>query len=67
MTTAPIQFTNNTAVTVFTNVYNMISTANSMAGTAPSIWLRVPTPIGTDAFNNFIGLSNFASIPSNFK
>lgn len=65
--TAPIQFTNNTAVTVFTNVYNMISTANSMAGTAPSIWLRVPTPVGTAAFRNCIGLSNFASIPSNFK
>jgi hypothetical protein len=65
--TAPIQFTNNTAVTVFTNVYNMISTTNSMAGTAPEIWLRIPTPVGTAAFRNCIGLSNFASIPSNFK
>jgi hypothetical protein len=65
--TEPLQFTNNTAVTVFTNVYNMVSSTNSMAGTAPEIWLRVPTPVGTDAFNNCFGLSNYASIPSNFK
>jgi hypothetical protein len=65
--TQPLQFTNNTAVTVFTNVYNMVSSTNSMAGTAPEIWLRVPTPIGTDAFNNCFGLSNYAAIPSNFK
>jgi hypothetical protein len=65
--TQPLQFTNNTAVTVFTNVYNMVSTTNSMSGTAPEIWLRVPTPIGTAAFRNCIGLSNFAAIPSNFK
>ena len=65
--TAPLQFTNNTAVTVFTNVYNMVSSTNSMAGTAPEIWLRVPTPIGTNAFNNCFGLSNYAAIPSNFK
>jgi hypothetical protein len=65
--TAPLQFTNNTAVTVFTNVYNMISSTNSMAGTAPEIWLRIPAPVGTAAFRNCTGLSNFASIPSNFK
>jgi hypothetical protein len=38
-----------------------------MAGTAPEIWLRIPAPVGTAAFRNCIGLSNFASIPSNFK
>ena len=65
--TQPLQFTNNTAVTVFTNVYNMVSTTNSMSGTAPEIWNRVPTPVGTAAFRNCIGLSNFAAIPSNFK
>ena len=65
--TQPLQFTYNTAVTVFTNVYNMVSTTNSMAGTAPEIWLRSPAPIGTGAFRNCIGLSNYASIPSNFK
>jgi hypothetical protein len=65
--TEPLQFTYNTAVTVFTNVYNMVSTTNSMGGTAPEIWLRSPTPIGTNAFNNCTGLSNYASIPSNFK
>ena len=65
--TEPLQFTYNTAVTVFTNVYNMVSTTNSMGGTAPEIWLRSPAPIGTAAFRNCIGLSNYASIPSNFK
>ena len=65
--TEPLQFTYNSAVTVYTNVYNMVSTTNSMAGTAPEIWLRVPTPVGTAAFRNCIGLSNYASIPSNFK
>jgi hypothetical protein len=45
----------------------MVSTTNSMSGTAPEIWNRVPTPVGTAAFRNCIGLSNFAAIPSNFK
>jgi hypothetical protein len=65
--TEPLQFTFNTQVTVFSNIYNMISTTNSMSGTAPTIWLRIPEPIGTAAFRNCIGLSNFAAIPSNFK
>jgi hypothetical protein len=62
-----LQFTFNTGVTIFNNVYNMSSTTNSLAGTAPEIWNRTPTPAGTDAFNNCTGLSNFASIPLNFK
>jgi hypothetical protein len=45
----------------------MSSTSNALTGTAPEIWNRVPTPAGTDAFNNCTGLSNFASIPLNFK
>ena len=45
----------------------MSSTTNALIGNAPEIWLRTPTPSGTDAFNNCIGLSNFASIPANFK
>jgi hypothetical protein len=65
--TEPLQFTFNTQVTVFSNIYNMISTTNSMSGTAPTIWLRIPEPIGTAAFRNCISLSNFAAIPSNFK
>ena len=62
-----LQFTYNTNVTIFNNIYNMSSTANALAGTAPELWNRTPTPSGTDAFNNCTGLSNFASIPVNFK
>jgi hypothetical protein len=62
-----LQFTFNTNVTIFNNIYNMSSTANALTGTAPELWNRIPTPSGTDAFNNCTGLSNFASIPVNFK
>jgi hypothetical protein len=62
-----LQFTFNTNVTIFNNIYNMSSTVNSLTGTAPELWNRTPTPSGTDAFNNCTGLSNFASIPVNFK
>jgi len=62
-----LQFTFNTNVSTFTQVYNMSSTSNALTGTAPEIWNRIPTPAGTDAFNNCTGLSNFASIPLNFK
>jgi hypothetical protein len=65
--TQPLQFTFNTQVTTFGNIYNMVSTTNSMSGTAPTLWLRVPEPLGTAAFRNCTGLSNFASIPVNFK
>jgi hypothetical protein len=65
--TQPLQFTFNTQVTTFANIYNMVSTTNSMSGTAPTLWLRVPEPLGTAAFRNCTGLSNFASIPVNFK
>jgi hypothetical protein len=62
-----LQFTNNLSVTNFQNVYNMTTTSNALVGTAPTIWSRTPTPTGTGAFLNCIGLSNFASIPANFK
>jgi hypothetical protein len=62
-----LQFTYNTSVTIFNNVYNMSSTVNSLSGTAPEIWNRIPIPAGTNAFNNCTGLTNFASIPSTFK
>lgn len=65
--TQSLQFTFNTQVTIFANIYNMVSTTNSMSGTAPAIWTRVPEPVGTAAFRNCTGLSNFAAIPSNFK
>lgn len=62
-----LQFTFNTQVTIFNNIYNMSSTSNALAGTAPELWNRTPTPSGTDAFNNCFGLSNYASIPVNWK
>lgn len=63
----PLQFTNNTQVTVFSNLYNMASTSNAMTGTAPQLWNRVPAPVGTDAFRNCINLGNYASIPTIWK
>jgi hypothetical protein len=65
--TQPIQFTFNTQVNTFANIYNMDSTTNSMSGTAPTLWLRLPEPLGTAAFRNCIGLSNFNVIPINWK
>ena len=62
-----LQFTYNTQVTIFNNLYNMSSTANALTGNAPELWNRTPTPSGTDAFNNCTGLSNYASIPLNWK
>ena len=62
-----LQFTYNTSVTVFTNVYNMGITTNALTGTAPELWNRTPVPLGTNAFNNCFGLTNYASIPSTFN
>ena len=62
-----LQFTYNTNVTIFNNIYNMSSTANALTGTAPELWLRNPLPSGTGAFLNCTGLSNYASIPVNWK
>ena len=62
-----LQFTYNTNVTIFNNVYYMSTTSNALTGTAPEIWNRIPTPSGTTAFHNCTGLTNYASIPSNFK
>ena len=62
-----LQFTYNTAVTIFNNCYNMSTTSNALTGTAPELWNRTPTPSGTDCFNNCTGLSNYAAIPLNFK
>lgn len=64
---SPLQFTFNTSVTTFANLYNMGTTVNAMTGTAPALWTRIPEPFGFAAFRNCINLSNFASIPSNWK
>jgi hypothetical protein len=65
--TTPLQFTFNTAVSVFSNLYNMSTTSNAMTGTAPELWNRVPAPSGTDAFRNCINLTNYAAIPLIWK
>ena len=65
--TEPLQFTYNTSVTTFANVYNMATSSNAMTGTAPELWNRVPAPSGTDAFRNCLNLSNYASIPTIWK
>lgn len=65
--TSCLTFTNNTAVTTFDNLYFMSTTTNSLDGNAPTLWSRTPTPSGTAAFRNCIGLDNYASIPSNWK
>jgi hypothetical protein len=62
-----LQYSNNTSVTIFNNIYNMSSTVNALTGSAPELWNRTPAPSGTDAFNNCVNLTNFASIPANFK
>jgi hypothetical protein len=62
-----LQFTYNVNVSIFNNCYNMSSTTNALVGNAPELWNRTPTPSGTDCFNNCIGLTNYASIPVNFK
>jgi hypothetical protein len=62
-----LQYSNNTSVTIFNNLYNMSSTTNALTGSAPELWNRTPTPSGVDAFNNCVNLANFASIPANFK
>jgi hypothetical protein len=62
-----LQFTYNTQVTIFNNIYNMTSTTNALSGTAPELWLRTPTPSGTAAFRNCSGLTNFTAIPVNWK
>jgi hypothetical protein len=65
--TEPLQFTFNTLVSVFNNIYNMNTTANAMTGTAPELWNRVPEPSGFRAFYNCVNLTNYASIPANWK
>lgn len=65
--TEPLQFTYNTLVSVFNNVYNMNNTGNGMTGNAPALWSRVPEPSGFRAFYNCVNLTNYASIPANWK
>jgi hypothetical protein len=61
-----LQFTYNTSATNFTNIYNMTTTSNALTGTAPALW-DISGTSGTAAFRNCTGLTNYASIPANWK
>jgi hypothetical protein len=62
-------FQYNPNVTVFLNIFNMSSTTNGSSswGSVEALWDREPEPLGTNAFNNCTGITNYASIPVNWK
>ena len=62
-------FQYNPNVTVFLNIFNMSSATNGSAswGSVEPLWDREPEPLGTNAFNNCTGITNYASIPVNWK
>jgi hypothetical protein len=60
-------FDNNTNVTTFFSVFRMPTPANSLTGNAPELWTRDPEPLGLYAFRNCTGLTNYASIPVNWR
>ena len=67
-------FTYNTKVISFANAFNMGSTSNVLVGTTPQddngneIWERInPIPYGSNCFAFCINLTNYSSIPNNFK
>jgi len=62
-------FQYNPNVTIFTNIFNMSSTTNGSAswGNVEALWDREPEPLGTAAFRNCTGITNYASIPVNWK
>lgn len=60
-------FNNNTSATTFFSVFRMPTINNSLLGNAPELWTRNPEPLGLFAFRNCTGLTNFSSIPVNWK
>lgn len=57
-------FNNNTAVTNFERTfYN----CTKLSGTAPDLWNRIPVPTGDYCFISCASLSNYASIPIDWK
>jgi hypothetical protein len=62
-------FQYNPNVTIFTNIFNMSSTTNGSSnwGNVEALWSRSPEPLGTAAFRNCTGITNYASIPVNWK
>ena len=45
---------------------NCFMNCGSLTGPAPELWLRHPTPTGSNCFYHDSGLSNFASIPGSW-
>ena len=62
-------FQYNPLVSTFANIFNMSSTTNGSSnwGTVEALWDREPEPLGINAFNNCTGITNYASIPVNWK
>ena len=57
-------FDNNALVGSFLNCFYGNT---SMGGIAPELWNRIPVPDGAQCFRSCTSLSNFGSIPSNWK
>ena len=62
-------FQYNTNVSIFLNIFNMSSSNNGSSswGTVEALWSRNPEPLGVNAFNNCFGVTNYSSIPVNWK
>jgi hypothetical protein len=60
-------FDNCLNVSTFFSVFRMPNPVNSLSGNAPELWTRSPEPLGLFAFRNATGLTNYASIPPNWK
>ena len=59
----------NTNVSIFLNIFNMSSSNNGSSnwGNVEELWTRSPEPLGVNAFNNCFGITNYSSIPVNWK
>lgn len=62
-------FQYNTNVSIFLNIFNMSSSNNGSSnwGNVEQLWTRSPEPLGVNAFNNCFGVTNYSSIPVNWK
>lgn len=60
-----------TAGTVnYTSCFSIVGTGaayNKITGAVPELWLKPNNPVGTSCFLNRTAVSNYASIPSNWK
>ena len=69
-------FVYNSSATLFSNIFNMSSTTNGSSSwdLDEALWLRTPTPLGTNAYNNCTGIGtnpssiyDYNDIPLNWK